>query len=205
MHYHLHGGVYLNVVDILKCTQKIHHLPELDFYHFHFSNCCFLLQVNGVSDNQLSELVWKVNKSWSLLRTQANNSVFLETSGLNLGAEDNSNNPVCGVCLLQVNQSAAVFIENSGGNIENGGKTIENGGKTGEKPANFVDINRAVVSYNGGEYHAGCANFWVNCVDLQLPNFNKNLLINQTQRLHNGLDKTFYDITYIFIMQVKVL
>lgn len=47
----------------------------------------------------------------------------------------------CGVCLLDVDQQGP----NSNGDI------------------------MAKLSYGGRQYHAPCANFWVNCVDSMLP------------------------------------
>ena len=39
-------------------------------------------------------------------------------------------------------------------------------------------INAAHFLYGNIEYHATCANFWVNCVDQELPKLNSNFILS---------------------------
>ncbi|XP_072443370.1 synergin gamma-like isoform X2 [Chiloscyllium punctatum] len=57
-----------------------------------------------------------------------------------LTALENAQNEICGVCLL----------------------------RTLNKPNDFSDTEHSVL-HNGCHYHASCANFWLNCVDSNLP------------------------------------
>ena len=57
--------------------------------------------------------------------------------------EENLSERLCGVCLLD----ADIYSDSESANQQSGHK----------------------LNYGGRQYHAPCANFWVNCVDSMLP------------------------------------
>ena len=108
----------------------------------------FLFQRREETDQKLDELINKVSAAWNYLKKQTNNAEILEMSddlfNLNSGLGHSS---ACGVCLT----SLSTF----------GGENGQNGGTE--------NINTAHFSCGDIEYHATCANFWINLVDPELP------------------------------------
>jgi len=96
----------------------------------------------GLEDTGLLQLQDSIQSSWKQIKMEASDCLVLDMSNLNLGKTTGTSSCTdkCGICLNRVEQ-----------------EVIAN------------DVNTGVITNEGVIYHAGCANFWVNCVDSQLP------------------------------------
>nr|XP_054749598.1 synergin gamma-like [Lytechinus pictus] len=116
----------------------------------------FSVVFTGIDDNELGTLKDNINKIWHNL------TVFLQLSSLKptegsfvfksamLRPEPSNTSQACGVCLLNVDSRSKAFDRSE-------------------------DSHK--LSYGGRQYHATCANLWVNMVDSILPALPLNTLL----------------------------
>ncbi|XP_023333964.1 synergin gamma isoform X2 [Eurytemora carolleeae] len=136
------------VDEVVNCEGGKKFLNNLREVFIVFSRIQQAAKKREETDQKLDELINKVSAAWNYLKKQTNNAEILEMSddlfNLNSGLGHSS---ACGVCLT----SLSTF----------GGKNGQNGGSK--------NINTAHFSCGDIEYHATCANFWINLVDPELP------------------------------------
>ena len=109
--------------------------------------------MNLTEKQKVTDHLRRIHALWTQIRQQTNHSTLLhipppspppgggEAIAANSGTE-------CGICLWPA-------VENPVGDVR--------------PAANMGVLNTAVLRVEGVDYHAGCANFWVNCVQANLP------------------------------------
>ena len=138
-------------INVLKSDACLAYLQNLAEVYLVFSRVKHSAKVKSLGNQEMSDQFSAVEKSMKDLLSETNNhSVLSNATERFLPGDDNAPR-ICGICLTST--------------VENGGRVTshvigqENGG------------NGHLIVYNGAEYHAGCANFWVNCINSSLISF----------------------------------
>ena len=109
------------------------------------SHCAVIILFKSVTVHQLSWLALLKVNALLYLTFQPESSV-LDFSKCVLSPDTGNGSAACGLCLLSVDARSRSHDSSRNG--------------AGDTPK---------LTYGGRQYHAACANFWVNCVDSTLP------------------------------------
>ncbi|XP_026373343.2 synergin gamma isoform X9 [Ursus arctos] len=135
----------LGVVEVYRVTKRV----ELG------------IKATAVCSEKLQQLLKDIDKVWNNLigfmslatLTPDENSLDFSSCMLRPGIK-NAQELACGVCLL---------------NVDSRSRKEEKPAEEHPKKAFNSETDSFKLAYGGHQYHAGCANFWINCVEPKPP------------------------------------
>ncbi|XP_074870175.1 synergin gamma isoform X4 [Carettochelys insculpta] len=135
----------LGVVEVYRVTKRV----ELG------------IKATAVCSEKLQQLLKDIDKVWNNLisfmslaaLTPDENSLDFSSCMLRPGIK-NAQDLACGVCLL---------------NVDSRSKKEENPVEDHPRKAFNSEMDNFKLAYGGHQYHASCANFWINCVEPKPP------------------------------------
>ena len=111
-----------------------------------------IIKALSIVDEELERISGSIAKTWEELKLVADNPAILSQLIVDILPANDNDLDVCGICLTTLADFGASIVN------------------TADTVAGPVNLNVGVVEVNGCEYHASCANFWINVVDCQIPN-----------------------------------
>ena len=142
-------------ITILKSEACVSYLENLREVLGVFKRIKHSAKVKSLANQEISNQFNAIETVWKELILETNNSNHLSINDTSFYTGENNSVRICGICLCAVQPNPKT--------------SFLNGGKSG---------NSHVIAFNGHEYHAACANFWVNCISSTL------LSLDNTNRLH---------------------
>ncbi|XP_051962858.1 synergin gamma-like isoform X3 [Xyrauchen texanus] len=147
----------LGVVEVYRVTKRV----ELG------------IKATAVCSEKLQELLKDISRVWNNLMgfmslanlTPDESSLDFSSCILRHGIK-NAKELACGVCLLNVDSRSKKKDENTFGRLFKKALTKDN--RTKLRAFNSETDNFKLM-YGGHQYHASCANFWINCVEPKPP------------------------------------
>ncbi|XP_056612119.1 synergin gamma isoform X3 [Triplophysa dalaica] len=147
----------LGVVEVYRVTKRV----ELG------------IKATAVCSEKLQELLKDISRVWNNLMgfmslanlTPDENSLDFSSCILRHGMK-NAKELACGVCLLNVDSRSKKKDENTFGRLFKRALTKDNRSKL---RAFNSETDNFKLMYGGHQYHASCANFWINCVEPKPP------------------------------------
>ncbi|XP_051521313.1 synergin gamma isoform X2 [Myxocyprinus asiaticus] len=131
------------------------------------------IKATAVCSEKLQELLKDISRVWNNLMgfmslanlTPDESSLDFSSCILRHGIK-NAKELACGVCLLNVDSRSKKKDENTFGRLFKKALTKDN--RTKLRAFNSETDNFKLM-YGGHQYHASCANFWINCVEPKPP------------------------------------
>ncbi|XP_017346367.1 synergin gamma isoform X8 [Ictalurus punctatus] len=131
------------------------------------------IKATAVCSEKLQELLKDISRVWNNLMgfmslanlTPDESSLDFSSCILRHGIK-NAKELACGVCLLNVDSRSKKKEENTFGRLFKKALTKDAGTKL---TAFNSETDNFKLTYGGHQYHASCANFWINCVEPKPP------------------------------------
>ncbi|XP_053502428.1 synergin gamma isoform X3 [Ictalurus furcatus] len=131
------------------------------------------IKATAVCSEKLQELLKDISRVWNNLMgfmslanlTPDESSLDFSSCILRHGIK-NAKELACGVCLLNVDSRSKKKEENPFGRLFKKALTKDAGTKL---TAFNSETDNFKLTYGGHQYHASCANFWINCVEPKPP------------------------------------
>ncbi|XP_051717905.1 synergin gamma isoform X4 [Ctenopharyngodon idella] len=147
----------LGVVEVYRVTKRV----ELG------------IKATAVCSEKLQELLKDISRVWNNLMgfmslanlTPDESSLDFSSCILRHGIK-NAKELACGVCLLNVDSRSKTKNENTFGRLFKRALTKDSRSKL---RAFNSETDNFKLMYGGHQYHASCANFWINCVEPKPP------------------------------------
>ncbi|XP_065137553.1 synergin gamma isoform X9 [Paramisgurnus dabryanus] len=147
----------LGVVEVYRVTKRV----ELG------------IKATAVCSEKLQELLKDISRMWNNLMgfmslanlTPDESSLDFSSCILRHGIK-NAKELACGVCLLNVDSRSKKKDVNTFGRLFKRALTKDNRSKV---RAFNSETDNFKLTYGGHQYHASCANFWINCVEPKPP------------------------------------
>ncbi|XP_066518578.1 synergin gamma isoform X3 [Hoplias malabaricus] len=131
------------------------------------------IKATAVCSEKLQELLKDISRVWnnlmgfmSLANLSPDESSLDFSSCILRHGIKNAKELACGVCLLNVDSRSKKKEENTFGRLFKRALTKDPGNKL---RAFNSETDNFKLTYGGHQYHASCANFWINCVEPKPP------------------------------------
>ncbi|XP_053095464.1 synergin gamma isoform X5 [Pangasianodon hypophthalmus] len=131
------------------------------------------IKATAVCSEKLQELLKDISRVWnnlmgfmSLANLSPDESSLDFSSCILRHGIKNAKELACGVCLLNVDSRSKKKEENTFGRLFKKALTKDPGTKS---MAFNSETDNFKLTYGGHQYHASCANFWINCVEPKPP------------------------------------
>ncbi|KAM9468871.1 synergin gamma isoform 2-T2 [Clarias gariepinus] len=131
------------------------------------------IKATAVCSEKLQELLKDISRVWnnlmgfmSLANLSPDESSLDFSSCILRHGIKNAKELACGVCLLNVDSRSKKKEENTIGRLFKKALSKDPGTKL---PAFNSETDNFKLTYGGHQYHASCANFWINCVEPKPP------------------------------------
>ncbi|XP_058270347.1 synergin gamma isoform X9 [Hemibagrus wyckioides] len=131
------------------------------------------IKATAVCSEKLQELLKDISRVWnnlmgfmSLANLSPDESSLDFSSCILRHGIKNAKELACGVCLLNVDSRSKKKEENTFGRLFKKALTKDPGTKL---TAFNSETDNFKLTYGGHQYHASCANFWINCVEPKPP------------------------------------
>ncbi|XP_060799681.1 synergin gamma isoform X4 [Neoarius graeffei] len=131
------------------------------------------IKATAVCSEKLQELLKDISRVWnnlmgfmSLANLSPDESSLDFSSCILRHGIKNAKELACGVCLLNVDSRSKKKEENTFGRLLKKALTKDPGTKL---TAFNSETDNFKLTYGGHQYHASCANFWINCVEPKPP------------------------------------